>query len=89
MDSNYEQGYTFRGLLIALCMGLYDYRYLWVGNLPDRMFVIHKCANYIQTNAPILNAAKHCALYWSIFLLDHQLPYTFDELKKATYYEDE
>lgn len=60
-----DNKYKFREILIALCMPLYDYRYLNPFNFTARLWVIHYMTDYYKVNAPILNAAKHCTIYWS------------------------
>ena len=65
-DENYVPKcvkFTWRGLLIALCMGLFHIRFWWIGNLGFRMWAVH-LVNYIPDKVPILKAARHCANAW-------------------------
>lgn len=81
-----KKEFTIRGFLIALCMGFYDWRYLLIGNLKERLLVIHIYTDYIQVKAPILKAAKHCAYHWTLTIIDNQLPDTFEGIEKAKRY---
>lgn len=86
--SNKKKDFSFRGLLIALCMPLFNIRYLWIGNLGGRLYVIHQLADYIQTNAPILKAAKHCAFWWGDFIFYDQGLDDLDATQHALHYEE-
>ena len=58
-----HKNFTWRGLLIALCMCFFDPRYLWIGNLKERIGLVHM-SNYVPDKVPILKAARHCTKVW-------------------------
>lgn len=89
MNYNYpriDKKYKFREILIALCMPLYDCRYLNPFNLDGRLWTIHNFTDYYNVKAPIINAAKHCVWHWSTFIIDLQLPDTFEGASHAAHY---
>lgn len=65
--------YTFRGVVIALCMAFYDWHYWWPGNLGARIWMVY-LTNYIPDKVPILKAAKHCAKVWKCWYRSSCLP---------------
>lgn len=81
-----DNKYKFREILIALCMPLYDYRYLNPFNFIDRLWAIHNFTDYYKVKAPILNAAKHCTIFWGDFICDHLFP-DCDGFKPYGFYE--
>lgn len=81
-----DNKYKFREILIALCMPLYDYRYLNPFNFIGRLWVIHNLTDYYKIKAPILNAAKHCVWHWTILIINSQLPDTFEGASRAAHY---
>ena len=78
--------YRSREILIALCMAVYDRRYLRSFNFGNRIWTIHHCTDYYKVHAPILNAAKHCVKHWTIAIIHGQMPDTFEGLEKAWHY---
>ena len=82
----FEQNLQSREILIALCMAVYDRRYLRPFNFGNRIWTIHHCTDYYKVHAPILNAAKHCVKHWTIAIIHGQMSDTFEGLEKAWHY---
>lgn len=62
--------YKLYEFLIALCMPIYNRKYLNPLNFGTRLYVIHNYTNCYKIKAPILNAAKFCDKYWCPMILD-------------------
>lgn len=86
VKSRMENRYKVREILIALCMAVYDRRYLRPFNFGNRIWTIHHCTDYYKVHAPILNAAKHCVKHWTIAIIHGQLPDTFEGIEKSKHY---
>lgn len=70
----FQKKYKFREFLIAICMPLYDLRYLSPFNFIDRLWIIHNFTDYYEVHAPILRAAKHCTVHWKNFFVAYLFP---------------
>ena len=86
VKSRMENRYMVREILIALCMAVYDRRYLRPFNFGNRIWTIHHCTDYYKVHAPILNAAKHCVKHWTIAIIHGQLQDTFEGIEKSKHY---
>ena len=86
VKSRMENRHMVREILIALCMAVYDRRYLRPLNFGNRIWTIHHCTDYYKVHAPILYAAKHCVKHWTIAIIYGQMPDTFEGLEKAWHY---
>jgi hypothetical protein len=74
-----HKNFTWRGLLIALCMPIYDKHYWKVGTLKSRMWIVH-ISNYIPDRVPILKAAKHAAYWLRIYRGYYEPAPTLDDM---------
>ena len=83
VKSRMENRYMVREILIALCMAVYDRRYLRPLNFGNRIWTIHHCTDYYKVHAPILNAAKHSVKHTTIAINHSQLPETIESIEKS------